>query len=409
LILLFVKNKFNAGKVSPTQPELLSFVIMILLACCLFGLSLAYLLLCSWLLSSWKRMPVTHLPPDYIPHTFISVIIAARNEEAGIIPCVLSVLHQHYPEHLFELIVVNDHSDDQTVELLSDITDPRLHVIHLADHLPVIYTKAHKKKAIELGVSQARGTWILHTDADCVAPANWLFRVAHYAENHPAICLLGAVMHHQERHWLQRFQSLDLCGLMLCTGALCFQKRPLLANGASLAYAKAVFTAVEGYQGIDHLASGDDLLLVHKIAARYPGGVHFLKHPEQVVRTPAMPDLPALIAQRTRWATKTNQYQHPVMRLVLGSIFMLSLAILLLPLLSPLSGSLAPVLLSGGLFAVKALADYRLLRHATRFYQRPNLLHPFLLMELLHIVYMVSTGILGLTARRYVWKGRLVR
>lgn len=382
---------------------------MILLACCLFGLSLAYLLLCSWLLSSWKRIPVTDLPPDYIPHTFISVVIAARNEEAGITSCVLSVLRQHYPEHLFELIVVNDHSDDRTVERLAEITDSRLRVLHLADHLQGIPTMAHKKKAIELGVSQARGTWILHTDADCVVPANWLLRVAHYAENHPAICLLGAVMHHQERHWLQRFQSLDLCGLMLCAGALCYQQRPLLANGASLAYAKAVFAAVGGYQGIDHLASGDDLLLVHKIAARYPGGVHFLKHPEQVVRTPAMPDLPALIAQRTRWATKTNQYQHPVMRLVLGSIFMLSLAILLLPMLSLLSGSPAPVLLSGGLFAVKALADYRLLRQATRFYRRPDLLHPFLLMELLHVIYMVSTGILGLTARRYLWKGRLVR
>ncbi len=399
----------KSGKVRRPRAFLAIFVHMMPLAALLLGLSLMYLLLCHWLLAAWRQWPSVDCPTNYVPDTFISVVIAARNEEAGILPCLHSVLTQLYPPDRFEVIVVDDHSDDNTAALLNRIHNPRLRVLKLADHLAANPVAAHKKKAIELGVRHTRGSWILHTDADCVVPADWLLRVAHYVENHEVVCLLGTVLHHQERNLLQRFQSLDFSGIMLCTAALSAQGLPLLANGACLAYTKAAFQAVGAYRGIDHLASGDDVLLVHKLGTRFPGAVHFLKHPAHVVLTPAMADLPAFLAQRTRWATKTGQYQNPATRIVLGSIFLLSLAILLLPLLALLLGRTELALLAAAMFLVKSLADYRLLREATHFYQRSDLLHPFLLMELLHLVYMVSTGFLGLLARRYTWKGRSLR
>ena len=282
----------------------------ILPALAVMGLVLAagYLALCLWLLRGWRALPVWRIPEAYRPQASVSVIIPARNEAACIRFCINSILAQDYPTELMEIIVIDDHSEDDTADIIQSIQASRLRLIRLEAHIEPGTTQSFKKIAIQTGVAHAHGELILATDADCIAPPQWVRTVTSLYEMRRPVCILGPVGHHGETNFLERFQSLDLAGLMLCAGALTHRGFPLLANGANLAYARSAFEAVDGYQGIDRLASGDDLMLMHKFAERFPGRVEFLKNAEATTLTPAMPDWQAFRRQRIRWATKTRHY-----------------------------------------------------------------------------------------------------
>ena len=395
---------------------------LIFIGCAAAG---GYALLCFYLVRSWRKLPEWSVPEQFVPRTSVTVVMSARNEAAGIEACLLSVFQQNYPPHLFEIIVVDDHSEDDTVAIVESLNLPNLRLLRLADFVQAGATTSFKKKAIETAVAHAHGELIVTTDADCTAPPDWLPAIVSlYEQRRPQAILASVGLSPTLNAW-ERFQSLDMAGLMLCSGALAHRGMPLLANGANLAYAKSAFEAVQGFDGIDHLASGDDLMLVHKIAASFPGQVLFLKHRGSTVLTPPKPDAASFWQQRIRWATKTSHYRRPGMTAVLGGIWLFCCIILLLPLLAVCqavtSGYLltcesGQVVTSGYLltsaalfFAVKTLSDRYLLGEAARFFGRPGLLRGFLFSEILHLLYMAAIGLGGLVKKRYEWKGRRVR
>lgn len=382
----------------------------LILAATGFGLALGYLLLCLWLIRGWRALPVWNVPEGYVPRTQVTVLVPARNEAAGIRECLHSLLRQEYPQELLEIIVIDDHSDDDTAAIVEEMasTTPRLRLLRLAEYLLPGETQSYKKKAITVGVAHAQGELIAATDADCIAPAGWLASTVSLFENRRPQCILGPVGYFPEANFLERFQSLDLAGLLLCTGATAQRGLPLLANGANMAYAKSAFEAVGGYAGMDRLASGDDLMLAHKIAARFPGGVLFLKNAEATVRTAAQPDWRSFWQQRIRWATKTNHYRRPGMTATLAGIFLFCILIVAATGSALFLGWKA-LCFGLALFLLKAWADYLLLREACRFFHREDLLRGFLRSEAMHIAYMIGAGVLGNVVRRYEWKGRRVR
>lgn len=372
-------------------------------------LSVAYYLLCQWLLRGWGRLREEAPPADYLPGVSVSVVIPARNEAAHIRACVQSVLAQEYPAGLMEVIVVDDHSEDDTAAIVKGMTDPCIQLLSLQHLTGGLAVRSYKKKAIETAVTHARGAIIVCTDADCVAPPRWLRHIAWRYEQKGAQCVLGPVIAAGSSGFLQRFQALDMAGLMLCTGALAGRGQALLANGANLAYTKTAFEQVGGFEGIDHLASGDDLMLMHKMAARFPNGLVFAKHPDAMIQTPVQPDWTSFWRQRIRWATKTTRYQHPGLTLALAGIFLYSLTMPLSLIGSVLAGSGQAMAAAFVSLGIKTLADYRLLKRACQYAGQPWLLRHFALSELMHIAYMIGIGVLGNVVKRYEWKGRQVQ
>jgi chlorobactene glucosyltransferase len=93
----------------------------------------------------------------------VSVLVPARNEERNIRACVVSLLGQDYPS--FEVIVVNDHSEDGTGKILSGLQEehPELTVLD-CEALPAGWTG--KNWACHEGYRQAQGELIIFTDAD---------------------------------------------------------------------------------------------------------------------------------------------------------------------------------------------------------------------------------------------------
>lgn len=374
-----------------------------------FLLCLFYSYIISGALQSWKLLPLWKAPADYEPRTTISVIIPARNEEVNILACLQSIRSQSYPKDLFEIIVIDDHSTDRTPEILYSLQQKYAGIkfLKLVDFVKNEPLNSYKKKALEIGVAHARGELIVTTDADCIAPPGWLLLHASLYELKQVKCIAAPVNFHQEQNLLERFQSLDYTGMMLLTGAGIHARTMRLGNGANLAYAKAVFNEVNGFDDINHLASGDDMLLVQKIAAKYPEYINFLKNPDATVFTKAKPDWRSFLQQRIRWATKSSAYREWRITLILAMVFLLCCNILLSLLLIPFFGfTMALVFLLQ--IIIKSFFDYQLLNTACCFFKRVDLMRSFLPAQLLHIIYIIIIGFAGNFINTYEWKGRKV-
>ena len=390
------------------MPIIISIIsISYFLLCLLLGVS--YIFLIRRYLVDWYRLPECIVPLSYQPQSQISVIIAARNEAQSIIPCLESILNQNYPKELFEIILVDDHSDDGTKQIVERHCLSSVTVFALSDYLRADQTiQSFKKKAIGLGIQKAKGQIIVTTDADCIVPTNWLRHMEYQFVQNGVYMVAGPVSFYDERNLLERFQSLDFLGMMIITGAGISGQWMRMCNGASLAYLKSMFLKVDGFAGIDHLASGDDMLLMHKIAAQYPQKIAFIKSKDALVLTKAKSSWSSFFQQRLRWATKSRGYQEKIVTLVLAVVFLNCVLLLLGFLLLPFLGWM---MILGWLFLamVKSMADFFLLKEATRFFGRRDLRFSIGVSQLLHVMYIVIIGVAANVKRQYIWKGRKVQ
>jgi cellulose synthase/poly-beta-1,6-N-acetylglucosamine synthase-like glycosyltransferase len=381
--------------------------------CCTVALAAAYAAIVERYRLGWRQLPQWSPHPHAVPVAKISVIIPARNEAANVEKCLASIAQQNYPDGLWEAIFLDDHSHDGTFLLAQGFAEKysNIKVFQLEELLrrggaaPSLRFPTGKKAAIEEGIALAGGQFIVCTDADCCLPPDWLRLMACFFEEKQAKFIAAPVNFHREKNRLQRFQSLDFLGMMGVTGAGFQHGSGLLCNGANLAYPKAVFEEVRGFEGIDGLASGDDMLLLHKIAKRYPDGVFFMKNTAATVLTEAQPDLRSFIAQRLRWASKSRSYEDGQVTFRLAVVFLFSWAMVLDLLLAAWFGWPLAVL-AAVVFLVKMAVDFRFLGEICRYFGRSDLMRNYLLSQCLHIAYILGIGTLANLTRRYEWKGR---
>ncbi len=400
------------------------------------GLSFVYLFIISLYLIGWKKTPIWEIPKDFEPNTFVSILIPARNEAENILNCLNSILNQNYPKTYFEIIVIDDFSDDETVEIVENYiknlptgtskavgrgslfpkgtpservrgAGSEIKIIRLADHIQESQTQSFKKKAIEIGIQQSKGDLIVTTDADCFAQKSWLSLLVSFYEKQNLKFIAAPVNFHHEKNLLERFQSLDFSGMMCVTAAGIQLSLGNMCNGANLAYEKNAFYNVKGFEGVDHIASGDDMLLMQKIAAKYPGKIGFLKNQEATVLTNAKPTISTFLSQRIRWASKSTSYKEWRITFILSLVFFFCLNIFISLLLIPFWGLFAFFVFAWQFF-LKTIVDYIFLGTMTRFFNRKDLMLSYFQSQFLHIAYIVIVGILGNLVKKYEWKGRKV-
>lgn len=367
------------------------------------GLAVQYALVVGNYRKSWLRLPAWDLPAESAFSTPISVIVPARNEAPNLVACLSAIANQSCPAQLYEVIVVDDGSTDGTFQLARDFAQkhPHFKVLQLDGE------SGSKKKAIERGIGEASGELIVCTDADCLVPVQWLQRLAAFYEEKKAKFIAAPVNFQGAENSFQRFQSLDLLGMMGVTGAGFQSGSGLLCNGANLAYPKSVFQAVGGFSGIDNLASGDDMLLLHKVAKLHPDGVFFLKNKAATVMAKAQPSLSAFISQRLRWASKSRAYDD------FGVIYRLSVAfvfcwLILINTVLSIWWAWPTALLAAVLLTVKSWADYRFLSTMADYFDQKDLLKSYWRSQLMHTAYIIGIGTLANLVKRYEWKGRKV-
>ncbi len=367
---------------------------------CLYGLLLIYYRL-AW-----------HGIPDYKPQTTnpepqikITLIIPARNEEASIPACLHSLQQQTYPSSLFEVLVVDDHSTDSTAGLVKGFVAGNIRLISLQEFTGNDELNSYKKKAIETAIGESTGELIVTTDADCIFPKNWLHTIAcFYTGKRPAFIVMP-VRFRTGNHAGAIFQALDFMALQGITGAAVYKKVHSMCNGANLAYTRKAFREAGGFANIDRIASGDDMLLLHKIYKQHPDGIQFLKSADVIVETQPMHSLKDFFNQRIRWASKAAQYDDKRIFWVLLLVYFLNCWCLVLGIAACFSCSILFWFI--GLLACKTAVELFFLYPVAGFFHQRSLLWWFPLAQPFHIVYTIIAGWLGKFGS-YEWKGRKV-
>ncbi len=366
------------------------------------ALTLIYGILVLNFIRGWHKL-VYFTSQKSDPHTRVSIIVAARDEEANINKTIDDLIAQQYPEALTEIIIIDDHSTDRTAEIVLSYADRNVKLIKLNEDRAL---NSYKKKAIQTAIGTCTGDLIITTDADCRMGPNWLATIVNLYEEKNYKMISSPVAYFQEKSFFERLQSLEFLYLIGLGASTIGNKQPSTCNGANLAYEKATFYEVGGFQGIDDLASGDDELLLHKIAAKYPDKIGFLKNREAIVYTHAKETLSSFIQQRKRWASKSTRYKNKAI-IVLGVlIWIFNLSILS----NFITGLFIPGFLTVMFYQllVKMLLETLFLWDVTGFAKRRSLLILIPVLNVLHIIYIVYIGIAG-NSGKYNWKGRMVR
>lgn len=365
-------------------------------------LTLLYVAVVLSFIVGWKRLPYFKAagPSAQIP---VSIIVAARNEAENISKTITDLLAQNYPSSLLEIIFIDDHSTDRTGDVISSFHAQGIKLITLNEAQTI---NSYKKKAIQTAIGEATGKLIVTTDADCRMGPDWLKTIVAYYQKGGYKMISSPVVFSEEQSFFERAQSLEFLYLIGMGASTIGNNSPSTCNGANLAYERDAFYEVGGFKGIDDLASGDDELLLHKIAARYGNKIGFLKSSDAIVYTQAKPTLNEFIQQRKRWASKSTRYKNKSI-IVLGIlVWLFNLSIVLnLGIGIFKSGYLVVGLTQ---LLIKMAIELVFLTHVTRFAKRMELLILLPLLNLMHIVYIIFIGIAG-NSGKYNWKGRMVK
>jgi cellulose synthase/poly-beta-1,6-N-acetylglucosamine synthase-like glycosyltransferase len=373
---------------------------------CLFLLS-CYTALILLYRMGWERQQGFKLPAGYKPRTLVSIIVPARNEENNITACLNSLLAQTYPANMFEVIVIDDHSTDNTVAAVKAFKQSNVKLLRLADFVKEgDETNSYKKKALTAGINQSKGELIITTDADCTAGSQWLMEMVARYESQKPVMIIAPVDFTSDGSLVQLFQSLDFMSMQGITVATHQLGLGNMCNGANFAFQKKAFEAVNGYDGIDHLASGDDYLLMMKLQKAFPGNKVYLKSKNAIMHTAPQPDAGSFLQQRIRWASKSGKYDDKKMTATLLLVYLFNLSFLVLALMGFNKG--AYLVLSGCMLLVKIVAELIFLYPVAKFFNKKSQLLFFPVLQPLHIAYIIIAGLLGFVGK-YTWKGRDVK
>ena len=343
---------------------------------------------------------------DYLglqPKTKFSIVVPFRNEAENLPLLLKSFSKLNYPSDLFEIILVDDASESRF-----QIPDSKPERQRTGEALQISVIKnirvsnSPKKDAISTAMQTLKTNWIITTDADCVVHKNWLSILNNYIQLHDVSMIAGAVTYDCEDSFLHHFQQLDLASLQGATIGSFGLRKGFMCNGANFAYTKSFFKKLNGFEGNDGIASGDDVFLLQKAIARFPEKVHYLMSENNIVITKPLDDWKSLINQRVRWASKTVSYQ---------SSFGKGLGLVVF------GGNLAWILGVGCwvlalisfqnivfLFLLKFVVDAFLIFKANHFLTRRRMRY-IILGSLLYPFFSVGVALYSLLGK-YEWKGR---
>lgn len=335
-----------------------------------------------------------------VPAPFISIVMSMRNEEAHIVSCLEQFVKQSTPVSQFELILIDDASEDKSfskAETFLKNTNIDFLLIRQQEH-------RGKKYNIAQGIQKAKGPVIVTSDADVVFRySSWLATIGHYFKAYHPDMLVMPVDFKPDGKVLSTFQIVENMALTAITAGYTGLQKPFLCNGANLAFRKSAYEDAGGYQSHAHIASGDDVFLLEDLKRKDQRSIHYLLSRELIAHTLAQPDMASLFRQRLRWASKTK-HNPSALNLLAGLIIMLANLLFLALVVAILKKSWIIPYLS--IFvAAKFVFDFLLLFLASDFLGRVRYLAWFLPFECVYWMYAIVIGISSFFIKPS-WKGK---
>ena len=353
---------------------------------------LIYILFIGQLIYGFNRMR-RFSKAEFIPKTSFSIVVPFRNEKENLPNLLHSISLLNYPKELVEVILVDDDSDD---EFRIQNLEFRIQMIK-----NVRKSNSPKKDAIETAIQIAKHDWIITTDADCLVQKDWLTIYDQYIQENEVEMVASGVCYIPKNGFLSAFQNLDFLSLQGATIGSFGINQPFMCNGANFAYSKSFFKELNGFQGNETIASGDDVFLLQKAVSVAPKKVGFLLAKESIVATNPVATWSDLFQQRVRWASKSTGYSSVYGKLLALVVFGGNLAWIVSFLLWLVG------LLDQNIFmlfvALKFLIDFILIYKTANFFE--SKLQYVLASSLLYPFFSVSVAVYSLFGK-YSWKGR---
>jgi len=241
--------------------------------------------------------------------SFVSVIVAARNEEKNIKNCINSILNSNYPKEKYEIIVVNDRSTDNTLREITELANKNSNI-----KICNIQSDAEKRNlqgkpgAIKVGIDAASGEIIMMTDADCTVNGNWILTVANsFRENQNnsstvgkkmgMVCSYTNVKSDKIFHYFQAAEwaymgTYACAGIGLNTVLGCF--------GNNISITREAYNKIGGYDNLEFSITEDFALLKAIFCAGFE--IKYLCNQNSIVETLPVETFSEYMTQRKRWA-----------------------------------------------------------------------------------------------------------
>ena len=356
---------------------------------------LIYILFIGQLIYGFNRMR-RFSKAEFTPKTSFSIVVPFRNEKENLLNLLYSISLLNYPKELVEVILVDDDSED---EFRIQNLEFRIQMIK-----NVRKSNSPKKDAIETAIQIAKHDWIITIDADCLVQKDWLTIYDQYIQENEVEMVASGVCYIPKNGFLSAFQNLDFLSLQGATIGSFGINQPFMCNGANFAYSKSFFKELNGFQGNETIASGDDVFLLQKAVSVAPKKVGFLLAKESIVATKPVATWSELFQQRVRWASKSTGYSSVYGKLLALVVFGGNLAWIvsfLLWLTSILDQNILMLFV-----ALKFLIDFILIYKTANFFE--SKLQYVLASSLLYPFFSVSVAVYSLFGN-YSWKGRNFR
>jgi len=325
------------------------------------------------------------------PKNRFTIVVPFRNEAKNLPNLLQSLSELNYPKELYELILVDDDS--------AQLFRPENYGFKISVINNKRVSPSPKKDAILSAINLVSTDWIITTDADCTAGPEWLTTYDSYIQQQQPEMIAGAVAYSVKDLFLHHFQQLDLSSLQGATIGTFGINNAFMCNGANFAYTKSLFMELGGFKGNDSIASGDDVFLLQKAVARFPGKVHYLKAGTAVITTKPLNNWKSLFYQRVRWASKTTSYQSNFGKFLALSVFAGNCSWLLAFSYSLITASIfcLPILL------MKILIDYILINQTNFFLKKKTV--SYIKGSLFYPFFSTTVALYSIFGK-YEWKGR---
>lgn len=367
----------------------------------LLGFSVVHIAAFSWLTYYWIK--TASFPAISPSNKSFTVLIPVRNEAANIQKLLLEIHQQSYPRKFFEVIVVDDYSEDDTVSIVQSL------IPKVGFSLKCISDQglAGKKSALTRGVQHAKHEYILTVDGDCSVGRDWIAAYASAYEKTNAVMITGPVSM-TGKGFLPSMQSVEFASLIGFGAAALKSGNPSMCNGANMSYMRSVFAEVEGYQGNEQIPSGDDEFLLQKVFGKYPHQIHFLKSTHAIVKTSAKETLANLVNQRVRWSSKWKFHKSWFVKISAVMAFLDFMTVIAVSILT-FFGQIE-IFIFFGVMAVRWVVDTTYLYAVGSFF-KISAIKIVGISLLLQIIYPVFVSLLGIASifGKYSWKGRNYR
>ncbi len=333
---------------------------------------------------------------------FISIVMSARNEEATIRECLEQIIKQNFSKQHFEIILIDDASEDNTYKIALSILEKS----GLSYQLIKQDTHKGKKQNIATAIEKAKGSIIITSDADVVyRHPNWLLTVSNYFKAYSPNMLIMPIDFETQSGFLTKFQVTENLALTAITAGYSGIKKSFMCNGANLAFKKNAYELVSGYQSHLHISSGEDVFLMEDIKKINPQSIHYALIRELIVKTAAINTIKDLFQQRIRWASKAK-YNSNNLNVFAGFIILVANLLFLALFVAILKKSVIIPYLSIFVLA-KFVFDFLLLFLASNFLGRTKHIWWIIPFECIYWIYAFIVGIGSLFLKPY-WKGKKI-